>query len=542
MTISVRNVVSLVAVATLVFLTCGCDRQNAGKGADELVMPEELGQMIGSLATVFTPEPIKVEGYGLVSGLKGTGSAECPPRIRAYLSRYIRKQLPSGSAVNVDKYIDRPDTAAVLVEGIIPPMTRKRQYFDVLVTALPGTQTTSLEGGWLFETELYVAGGFGIATRTPADAKGPIYTDKLSAVRADARIGHVMAGGKVLNEYRVGMALNKPDLEMANAIRNRLNGRYGRDTARALNASQVEIMVPARYARRPQMFLEMVRVTYLTQEPELDQRRIEYFVRRLADSPDKLLSEVALEAIGKQCLDELSPLLNSTDQLVRLHAGRCTLNLGGDTGLSTLRQIAMDRNSTYRTEALVSITVGAARNDAAALSRLLLRDEDFIVRLAAYQQLRDLDDTAVAQEQVAGAFYIERIAQTNKKVIFVTRSGQPRIVLFGSPISCRGNIFLGSSDGDITINAPSGAQYVTIIRKHPKRPSVIAQLRSSFEVGDIVRTLCDEPLKEGEEARGGLGVSYADAAVLLKQMCDKGAVEAEFQAGPIPNFALNIKK
>jgi hypothetical protein len=286
----------------------------------------------------------------------------------------------------------------------------------------------------------------------------------------------------------------------------------------------------------------MVHALYLTQEPALTQQRIATFIRRLGDLQDKYVSEIALEAIGNECLDELSVLLRSPDELVRLHAARCTLNLGGDAGLSELKQIALDKNSAFRFQALASITTGAARNDAAAISRLLLRDDNFLVRLAAYEQLRQLDDTAVAQEQVAGTFYIERVAQTDKKVVFVSRTGQPRVVLFGTPISCRGNIFLGSADGDITINAPSGAKYVNITRKHPRRPDVIAQLKSSFEVGDIVRTLCDEPLKKDEEGRGGLGVSYADVAVLLKQMCDKGAVQAEFRAGPMPNFGLNVKK
>ena len=536
-----RNVVLVAATLLAACLACGCGEQTADRGADDLSL-EGLGPTIGSLVRIVTPQPVKLEGYGLVSGLRRTGSAECPPRIRAYLSRYIRKQLPAGGELDVDKYINRPDTAAVLVEGIVLPMTPKGGYFDVLVSALPGTQTTSLEGGWLFETELKVAGSFGIAVGVPADAKGPIYTDKLSKIRTDSRIGHILAGGKVLGEYRIGMVLGDSDPVTTNRIRNRINGRFGRDTARAVTTGQIELSVPARYERYPQRFLAMVRSLYLTQEPELKQRRIATFIRRLAESQDKLASEIALEAIGNQCLDVLSVLLESPDELVRLHAARCTLSLGGDAGLMTLRQIALDKNSAFRFDALASITAGAARNDAAAISRLLLRDDNFFVRLAAYEQLRELDDAAVAREQVAGTFYIERVAQTQKQVIFVTRTGQPRVVLFGTPISCRGNIFLGSADGDITINAAAGAKHVTIIRKHPKRPDVIAQLKSTFEVGDIVRTLCDEPLKEGEEGREGLGVSYADAVVLLEQMCDKGAVQAVFHAGPMPNFGLNIKK
>jgi hypothetical protein len=451
-------------------------------------------------------------------------------------------QLPPSAELDVDEYIDRPDTAVVFVEGIMPAVASQGEYFDVLVTALPGTQTTSLAGGWLFETELTITGSFGVATRALADAKGPIFTDKVSGVTTDSRIGHIMAGGKVLGEHKVRLALLRPNYEVSNAIRNRLNERFGWQTARALQSGEIELTIPPEYKLRKQRFMAMVGAMYLTQDQATDQKRIETFVERLAVSQDKFGSEIALEAIGNQSRGKLGALLNSPDELVRLHAARCMLSLGSDAGLMVLRQTALNRTSPHRLDALIAVAAVAAHNDAAALCRLLLRDDDFVMRLAAYEYLRESDDATVLQEQVGGIFYLERITQTDKQVIYVSRTGQPRVVLFGAPISCRGNIFLGSPDGDITINAPSGAEYVTIIRKHPKRPEAIAQLRSSFEVGDIVRTLCNEPPKEDESGRAGLGVSYADAVVLLKAMCDKGAVDAEFRAGPMPNFGPNIKK
>ncbi|MHC4488160.1 MAG: hypothetical protein ACYSW7_03135 [Planctomycetota bacterium] len=91
-----------------------------------------------------------------------------------------------------------------------------------------------------------------------------------------------------------------------------------------------------------------------------------------------------------------------------------------------------------------------------------------------------------------------------------------------------------SADGNITINAPAGQKYVSIMRKVPTRPGAIAQLTSSFELADIIRTLCEEP--RTEQGRGGLGVSYAEMMAILKQMYDKGAVKAEFRAGPLPKI------
>jgi hypothetical protein len=218
------------------------------------------------------------------------------------------------------------------------------------------------------------------------------------------------------------------------------------------------------------------------------------------------------------------------------------LNLGSDEALETLRQIVLNKSSINRIEALEAITAGANRKDAAFIARRLLRDEDFNIRLAAYEQLRKLDDIAVERELISGDFYLERISQVERRTVYVSRSDTPKIVLFDAPIYCVGNIFIQSEDGNITINAPTGAEYVTILRKHPERPGDVAQLRSSFMLSDIIRTICSKQAKKGERKRGGLGVPYSQMAALLQKMCDKGAVRAEFRTGPLPEIGLNIKK
>ena len=507
----------------------------------ELVPKIGLGTTIGSLVEVFSVESIPVEGYGLVGGLNGTGSAECPPRIRKYLKQYILQQLRE-QKMDVEKFINSRDTAVVMVRGMMPAAISGSHYFDVMVAVLPGTQTTSLQDGWLYGAELRAAGRFGIAVKTLATAKGPVFIDTISTHEIDKRFGYILAGGTVLDKYKVTLALRRPDYRVAALIRNRLNERFGDGTTEAVSPGQIELKVPVEYKEQKRRFISMVRATYLAQSRELIRERIRTFVRKLAVSEDKYESEIALEAIGNECLGRLVILLNSSNEEVRLRAARCMLNLGSDESLEALRQIAMDEDSTHRIEALEAITAAARRNDAAAISRRLLRDKDFDIRLAAYENLRKLDDIAIRQRLVARNFYLEEVAQTEHKAIFVTRSGQPRIVLFGAPIYCRDDIFVESADGSITINAPAGQKYVSIVRKHPKRPNVIAQLKSSFELGEIIRTVCEEPLKKAKRMRLGLGVSYAEAITLLKQMCDKGAVKAEFRAGPLPKIGPIIKK
>jgi hypothetical protein len=543
MSLICRKTVLLITALLTVYFAGGCGEQgNSGRGSQDFTAPAEWGPTIGSLTKVFAPEPVPTEGLGLVVGLEGTGSTECPPQVRAYLRQYILRQLPARTRLDVDEFINSPNTAVVLVQGVIPAIASKNQYFDVRVTALSGTQTTSLNGGRLYTAELKMMGSLGVKTRILADAEGPVYIDKIDNGRVDSKTGYILAGGKVLDEYKIILALNKPDFAMTNRIRNRINGRFDDAAAKAVSSDRVEFVVPPKYKEQKQRFVSIVTMMYLTQEPAINSNRINTYVKGLAGSQDKYSNEVALEAIGNECLNELGVLLKSSDEKTRLHAGRCILNLGSDAGLAALRQIALDKDSAYRVEALESITMGAKRNDALSLSRKLLRDDDFRMRLAAYEQLRKLDDVAINQEFIGRNFYLEQVTQTEFKTVFVSRSGQPRIVLFGAPIYCSGNIFVESGKGDVIINAPSGQKYLDIIRKHPKRPSVITQLKSSFEIGDIIRTLCEEPLKEGEKGRGGLGVSYTDAAALLKKMCDMGVVKAEFHAGPMPKIDLNIKK
>ncbi|HDZ69101.1 MAG TPA: hypothetical protein ENH43_01625 [Phycisphaerales bacterium] len=535
-----RKIIRVISILLIGSCIAGCGEPAGTTDKPKELAPKiDLGTTIGAMAEVFLFDAIPVESYNLVGGLNGTGSVECPPQIRTYLEKYIMRKLPNQ---NVEKVISSRNTAVVSVYGLMPAAVSKNQYFDVRVAALPGTQTTSLEGGWLYGAELKVAGSFGITTKVVATAEGPVFIDTINGSATNKKVGYILAGGRVLNEYKISLALRQPDYKIASLIRNLLNERFGNDVARAVSPSQIELRVPAEYREQKRRFISIVKATYLAQTQEVTKKRISTFVRKLAASKDKEQSEIALEAIGNKSLGKLAALLNSSNEQVRLRAARCMLNLGSDQGLKTLRKIAMDKKSSYRVEALEAITTAANRNEAAAISRRLLRDEDFDIRLAAYESLRKLDNIAVTQKLIAGNFYLEQIAQTKRKAIFVSRSGQPRIVLFGAPIYCKDNIFVQSADGNITINAPAGQKYVSIIRKHPKRPNITVQLRSSFELGDIIQTLCEEPLKKTGRGHLGLNVSYADMITLLKQMSDKGAVQAEFRAGPLPKIGLIIKK
>ncbi len=538
-----RKDVVLAGLAVVMCLFCiGCEQPP--KPTIELAPKIELGTTIGSLVEVFSLSPVHVEGYALVGGLNRTGSRECPPVIRNYLAKYIRQQL-SDEKVNVDSLINNLNTAVVHVQGYMPTGVSDDPYFDVKVTALAGSQTTSLEGGDLWGVDLKEAGRLGTALKTLAKAEGAVFIDTIGPGQKDKKTGYILAGGIAHQEYKLSLVLRHPDYKTSSLIRNRLWERFGDDIARAISPSEVKLKVPARYAKQKQRFLGIVMATYLKQTPQITWERTKAAVRNLAVSENKAKSEIALEAIGSDSLGMLAALLNSSNEEARLRAGRCMLNLGSDQGLKALRKIATDVGSDYRIEALHAITTSADYKDATAISRRLLMDGDLDIRLAAYEQLRKLNDISIAQELVGDNFYLEQLAQARHKSIFVARSGQPRIVLFGAPIYCRDNIFVQSADGNITINAPPGQTYVSVMRKHPTRAGVIVRLKSSFELADIIRKLGELSVVEEEDQtriRPGLAVSYAEIIAILKRLSDKGGTDAGFRAGDLPKIGRIIKK
>ncbi len=527
-------------LAAVAFLSAGCGQKPgaAGRvGAGE----RDLGPTIGSVAEVMTPMPIPVEGFGLVGNLPGTGSATCPPQVRRYLKRYILAQLANGP-LNLDEFINSNTTAVVLLEGTIPAMASRGEHFDVRVSPVSGSETTSLRGGWLYKVELRPQGPGGSASRSLATVEGSAFVNMVGAPEPDLTSAYVLGGGRVLNDYSSIIKLRKSDYALAGEIRNRLSERYGSDLAKAVSPRMVEYVIPSDYRRRKMRFIAMVAATYMNETPDLTRARIDRFVQQLATGQNKESSEVALEAIGRNCLGAIAPLLNSPDEEVRFRAARCMLNLRDDRALGTLRQIALDPESAYRLDALGAVVVSARRNDAVALTRLLLRDGDWRIVLAAYEYLRERGNLAVTREFVGRSFYLEHVVQTDRKAIFVSRSSDPRIVIFGAPLICRDSVFVESPDRTVVVNAQPGQGYMSLMRKSPTRPGVIGPLKSGFVLTEVIRALGSEFAQTGEGQVTALGVPYAGVIALLEQMVAKGAVAAEFWPGPLPKFDLTVKK
>jgi hypothetical protein len=510
----------------------GCGKKDApGPSARSLTKGNDLGPTIGKVGKVVFSQALALEGYGLVGGLPGTGSTECPPPVKEYLRRYAQSQVAYDRSVDVDKLINSRLTAVVYLEAVLPDAPLKGDVFDVKVTTVSREPGTSLDGGWLYTADLNPKGLSTAPLRSFAVADGPVYIDKLSSATPDKRNGCILGGGRLLEQPQVLWVIGQEDFRTASVVRDLIKDRFGSDTATALSPQQIELKVPLAYRGQRWRFLSLVGALYLNPSPQVLQDRVTTLVRDLAVSKEKTSSELALEGIGPPSLAKLGVLLQSSDEQTRMAAARCMLNLGSPRGLETLAAIAYDSGSPRRQEAIKALAAAGPSMEVVAVLLDLLQDPDLEVTLTAYEEIMKVDPRAVSSVPMLGGFILDQIAMGSHKAVVALRSGKSRIALFG-PIACRPGRFLESQDGTITLDSRVGEVFLLATRRHPTRGTVMGPLRSSFKLHDLVQVLCAEPVIEGQR-QGGLGLSYSDLLALLKQACDSGFVDAEFWAGPL---------
>jgi len=302
------------------------------------------------------------------------------------------------------------------------------------------------------------------------------------------------------------------------------------------------VRIPAEYRRRKARFTALIPAMYVEVSDDLVRTRMDGLIEELTTSGDKEAGEIALEAMGRESLTRLADLVAASDPEIRLRAGRVMLGLGDIRGLAPLRDLALDPRAPQRLEAIEAIMLSAKRVDAVTVAGRLLQDDDTAVVLATYDYLRQVDDRAVLREVVGRSFLLEQVPQSRHRAIYVSRSGDPRVVLFGAPLRCRDNLFVETPDQSLVLDARPGQGYVTILRKHPSRPGMIGPVRSGPDVAELVRTLGGEPEPAASGPLRKLGVPYAQVVAVLERLSAKDGVAAAFWAGPLPKIDLPVKK
>ncbi len=499
---------------------------------------------VGDVGGIAGFGPSQLQGFGLVTGLSNTGSKDCPPAIRDYLTGYMKTQLPPDSKVSPTQLLNNPDTSVVSILGLLPAGAVKNEKFDLIVSSIKATETVSLAGGRLLPSELkYQTAGVG-QTLPLARAEGAVFLPS----QDNPLFGYILNGGSVINTQKIVFKMNEGNFSLISVVRDVINAKFGSRTAVAVNKNIINLTIPPDYVERKLDFLNLVQSLPLFQEVAKD-TLIKELISELKTAQGGKFERLQyrLKAIGKPVARQLISLLDSKDPKIRLAAAEILLFVGNYEGFQPLTEFAFNGTLEQKLVAVESLAFDARRKDVTGVLTRLLGDEHLEVKLKAYEHLRRFNDLAIAENKVetsSGVFELSRIVQSDEPIVWGARSGAPRIALFGSPIYCKDDIFV--DDGELMINSLPGTKSVTLVKKVSETGKII-KINCSNELGAVITRLCQvsgtKRVNGNELVKTGLGVSYSRMLKFVEKMHLKGAFDADFYLGAEPNIrkAVNIE-
>ena len=256
---SPRSVLLAVAAVLIMFNT-----MLVSAAVDASVRVKDLGKLQGWRENALV-------GYGIVTGLAGTGDAPTNRSTKQALANVFSQF----NMTIAPEQVQSRNVAVVMVTAALPTFAREGDTLDVTVTS--ACDARSLVGGTLLLTPLKAPNG-----RVYALAQGPL---SVGGYRYDANgnvvqknhptVGSIPAGATVEVGTSANMVdpkrsitfvLAEPDYTTANRVAGAINAQLGSPLAEAKDASGIEIRIPESLRDHPVQFFS--RIESVTVEPD----------------------------------------------------------------------------------------------------------------------------------------------------------------------------------------------------------------------------------------------------------------------------------
>lgn len=545
----------------LVLLAAGCSDQKRSKaqtpppryptiGPRENI-PEFMKGTVYEMADLANDQPYLVGSYGLVVNLSGpTGNNNGAP---LPVRDYIRDEMVRhgfGSVVEglgnlkPEQVINDPRTAIVEVYGFIPVGARAGDRVDIYVQAVTGSQTTSLAGGTLYLTDLYSMIGGRLDPLHPKGrvnaflkAKGPVFVNPGYA-RADGdqipspaemaalRGGTSMNGGLVMQDRPIWLRLRVPQLSLARAMEALIDQRYASDaTAKTQDEGVVQCYLPRQFKGDWEHFAGVVTHLYLRGVGAAK-------ARELADEalkPDALLQDISYcwEGIGGDALPFVRPLYSNASPQVSFAAARAGAFIGDAAAEEALLQMAKADSHPFQ---LNAVKVLGGMNPSPRIDNMLaalLSVNNALVRVEAYRILAERESPVVLSKPVRGLFLLDRVVSDGPPLVYASRSGVPRIALFGEPLTLKMPVIFSAMNSKLTFSTTADGRSVVVFdRTDPQNPAGV-QTRSSPDLLELVYRL-------GGGGSDGLRMTYAELVGILQKLSEEQKISAAFVLQDVP--------
>lgn len=219
-----------------------------------ILAPESNAARLKDLADVEGVRGNQLIGYGIVTGLNGTGDGKVDFTTKSVAN------LMEKMGIKVDpQNIKVKNVASVMVTAELPAFIRPGSKIDISLSSLGDAK--SLQGGTLLITPLKAADGNVYAVGQGQISVGgfAVAEGGDSATKNHPTVGTIAAGAMVersipfdlFQSKKVRIVLRKPDFTTMTRVVSKINGELGRPLAVAIDGGAVEIPVSEEFIRDP---------------------------------------------------------------------------------------------------------------------------------------------------------------------------------------------------------------------------------------------------------------------------------------------------
>lgn len=529
--------------------------------------PGFLRGTVASMARLRGYEPMLVSGWGFVVNLHGTGATSVPAYLRQWLVNYMRRQgvgsaRLAGSSnplaeMTPAQIIADPNTAAVEVFGLIPPGATRGTRFDLFVTALEGTQTTSLADGDLLPCELSLGGSNRQMkfTRKQAVGRGPIYVSpKAPAAAGDEALQRrkavVLAGGQVSEDRPIELVLNQPSWQRSRDIADRINERFPkdsvdrRDTAVPQTDLLISLHIPTRYRNDPERLLALISNLFIQRQENFELIKGQQLGEVLRRSePGQYDEQIALawEALGKPALPVIQSHYDDAEARVALAALEAGARLGDERASGRLSELAGHEDAEVRKRVARALAFLPSSLRGASILRTLVDDADDTVRIAAYESLVSSGDPKV-KRLVMAQYHLVRdeltkrdsrqlkpetfkfaldLVPSTRPMVFIGQRGMPRIVVFNPMVEFDAPMLAKLWDNHLMVRADAPKANAQVFYQPFNGPQAVT-VEIAPTLANLIYLMAHKPSVENPSQ--GLDLSFSQVAQAVYQLCESGAV------------------
>jgi hypothetical protein len=495
--------------------------------------PPSQAQLVSAFAHPYGLNYVKIENVALVTGLAGTGEDPAPsPQRAALLAEMNRRGIE-----NPNEVLASPNTALVLVRGILRPGIQEGDRFDIEVRTPSRSDTTSLRGGMLLETrlsEMAVLGGQLRQGHESAVAQGAILVDPTARPdknSTSATQGRILSGGVAIKSRKIGLILDHEhqSIRLSQTLAKTVNERFhtyvdGRRVGVATPKTDefIELQMHPRYKDNVGRYMRVVRNVALRESPVQRIERLKLLRDQLMDPVTAETAALRLEAIGDDAVDILKEGAKSSDAEVRFFAAEALAYLDVTEAVAPLAKAAIEERA-FRIQSLAAL--GSMKDGAAAESLFeMLHVNSAETRYGAFRSLSIMqpDDPRIAGEKLGnnphGQFSYHQVNVGGPALIHATSSHRPEIVLFGSQHELKLPLVLDAGSR-ILVNGLRGGQLI-VSRFSPGEPT--QERLVSPKVDEVIRAIVD------------LGGEYPDVVQMLRQAETTGVLTSRYLEDALP--------